>query len=684
MNLHAVDAVILLAILGSVAAVTLYARRYTRSVADYLTASRSAGRYLLTIADGIAGLGAISIVANWEQFYQVGFAGNLWVGIYAPLTLLLALSGWIIYRFRQTRAMTLPQFLEIRYSRNFRIFAGFLCFASGVLNYGIFPAVTGRVIIYLLDLPIYTSTVVGVELNWTLGVVMAVLLAAALTITLSGGQIAVMVSDFFQGQLANICFLVLLVVLLWMIPWSTMTETLRTAPADQSKLNPFEQTGLEGFNPLFFIMMAVLQVYMYRVWQGAQAYNASARSAHEAKMANVLGQFRGMIQVLLIPLVAVAAWVVLNGDVLPEQAAVIQSQLDQLEANGQGQIAKQMTTTLAMREILPVGALGLLAAVMIMAAISTDSTYLHSWGAIFAQDVVSPIRARMNKPFLSAKGQLRLLRGSSFGVALFAWCFSMVFPLQEYIFMYFQVTGAIFTGGAGAVLIGGLYWRRGSTVGAWLAMGLGSVLAVIGVVTINIVWPWLVPTLQARYPDAAWAQKLPEAFYLNGIQFTFVVSLLAIAAYVVASLLTSKTAVDFDKLFHRSEPQPTPADEDIPVPTATASRVPGWQRALGITAEFTRGDKIIYGLKYLLFAWTFGAGFLMLVGLYLTGYMRTDDAWVRWWTISLIVNGTLGAIAVVWFLIGGFRDLFRLFDTLKRIERDDNDDGRVIEHLGDA
>jgi SSS family solute:Na+ symporter len=48
---------------------------------------------------------------------------------------------------RETQAMTLAQFLEMRYSRQFRLFSGILCRVSGMVNYGNFPAMSGRFIL---------------------------------------------------------------------------------------------------------------------------------------------------------------------------------------------------------------------------------------------------------------------------------------------------------------------------------------------------------------------------------------------------------------------------------------------------------------------------------------------------------------------------------------------------------
>ncbi|HBR92869.1 MAG TPA: sodium:solute symporter [Opitutae bacterium] len=669
-NLHPVDLGIIGVILTVIIGFAIYSQRYTRSVADFLSANRCAGRYLLTVASGSAGMGAISIVATWEKFYQAGFTALFWGQMLAPLGLLMALSGWIIYRYRETRAMTLAQFLEMRYSRRFRVFSGALCWLSGVLNYGIFPAVTARFFIYFLGLPVHMWTLpgTGIELNLTLGVVMAVILISALFVTLSGGQISVMVTDFIQGQISNIAFLVLLGVMLYMFPWSTIVETLMQAPPGASKLNPFDTGSLPDFNPAFFLILMFLTVYNYMVWQGSQGYNASATSPHEAKMAGILAQFRSGVTYLLIPLAAICAYVLMNA---PVHEAATQATQATLDAIGDPQMAKQMTTTVALSQILPIGVMGLLAVVMIMASLGTDTTYLHSWGSIFVQDVLFPIRQlRGHEDRLTPETHLRWLRWSIFGVAAFTWCFSMIFPLKEYILMYFQATGAIFTGGAGAVLIGGLYWKRGTTSGAWASMIVGSFLAVGGILTINIIWPNAVPALQNAFPASEWIQALPEKFWLNGVHMAFIASLSATLTYVVVSLLSPDPQLDMDKLLHRGAYQvkaPEGADHFAPVQTGWRGLLPG--------AEFTRGDRIIYYLKLGWVAFFFLS--FISICIWQLFYKWPDRWWANWWLINLILTGVTGTLTTIWFLIGGYFDLKAMFARLSTIQRNSEDDGTV-------
>ena len=78
MNFELIDWVIVAALLFVTTVFALYTRRYNRSVSDFLSASRSAGRYMLCIGDGMAGLGAISLIAMWELFYNAGFPLMWW------------------------------------------------------------------------------------------------------------------------------------------------------------------------------------------------------------------------------------------------------------------------------------------------------------------------------------------------------------------------------------------------------------------------------------------------------------------------------------------------------------------------------------------------------------------------------------------------------------------------------
>jgi SSS family solute:Na+ symporter len=418
-----------------------------------------------------------------------------------------------------------------------------------------------------------------------------------------------------------------------------------------------------------------LTFYNYMVWQGNSGYNASAISPHEAKMANILAQFRSGVTFLIIPLAAICAYVLLHAPVHEAATAATEATLAGI---GDAQIAKQMTTTVALSQILPVGVMGLLAAIMLMAAISTDTTYLHSWGSIFIQDVYSPIRQLQGKEaHIEPVQHLRLLKGAIVGVAVFAWFFSMLFPLREFIIMYFQATGAIFTGGAGAVLIGGLYWKRGTTSGAWAAMIVGSTLAVGGILTINLIWPNLLPAMQAGNPGVAWIQALPEKFWLNGVQMAFFASLSAAVSYVVMSLLTPDPKIDTDKLFHRGKYQakaPEGADHSVPVTT-------GWKAILP-TAEFTKGDRLIYWLKLGWFLFFFSA--FLIICVWNAFHRWPDEWWANWWLFNVIFSGTVGVMTTVWFLIGGFIDLKALFRRLATIQRDVEDDGTVKndEHFG--
>jgi len=78
--MHIIDWSILIVVFGIIGVIGFQTKQYSHSVSDFLAASRCGRRYLLTIAADMASLGAISIVAYFEQYYQSAFV-SIWWGL---------------------------------------------------------------------------------------------------------------------------------------------------------------------------------------------------------------------------------------------------------------------------------------------------------------------------------------------------------------------------------------------------------------------------------------------------------------------------------------------------------------------------------------------------------------------------------------------------------------------------
>lgn len=646
MKLHLVDQAIIIGLAALLCSAAWYTKQFTRSVADFLSANRCAGKYVIGVAEGVAAFGAVSIVGLFEAYYIGGFSFVWWGFLLSLATMIIAMTGWVQYRYRQTRCLTMAQFFEQRYSKRFRITTGVVIFLSGTLNFAIFPAVGARFFMYFCGIPSEVVSLGIVEIDLAYAGVMVVLLGMALFITLFGGQVAVIVTDFIQGVFFNIFLCVTALVLLFMFPWPQLVEGLSNIPTpENSLLHPFHSGSNKDFNLWFYLITSFGLFYSWLAWQGQQGYYSSALSAHEARMGRIIGSLRDMTQRSLIIIIPMCAYVVLHHSGWGDQAVLINSRLDAIEDNT---LRAQLTTTVTLRHILPAGLAGAFAAMMFAAFISTHDTYLHSWGSIFIQDILMPFTGR----HIDQAEHLRLLRRSIIGVALFIFLFSLLVPQEGPILLYFAITGTMWLGGAGAIIIGGLYWKRGTTAGAYGALITGFSLAVIGFAV-------------SRYWPAHYGTEFP----VNNMWIFFIAMIASSFVYIVVSLAGRQPAFDLDRLLRRGIYSGMPDDrKNLPAGSGIRSFItPG--------PEFSNGDKWIF---YLATGWSaLWAGIFLAGTAYNLFYDVPEGRWALFWKYYMWFVIGAGTAITVWFAVSGWRDLKNMFKRLDAIQLDEHDDGTV-------
>lgn len=672
--MHLLDWLVIALPLLIVLMIGLLTQRHMRSVAHFVSGGRVGGRYLLAVAKGEMQAGAVVFVAMWEVFAHAGFVPTWWGWITGPVGLVVAIFGFVIYRFRETRAMTLAQFFEMRYSRNFRFFTGILGFVAGVINFGIIPAVGARFMVYFLQLP--PEIVMGSWILPTYIPLMGGFLAISLALTLAGGLITLMVTDCIEGIISQIFYIAIIVGVLCVVNWSEMAAVLGSRPAGYSMVDPFDAWKVQDFNLWYVLMGVFVSVYGTMAWQNSSAYNAAGATPHEARMGGLLGRWRESGKSAVVVLLAAAAITYLGH---PDFAQASAGAKEAIAEIAQPQIQKQMTIPVALSHLLPIGIKGALCAVLLLGIFGGDSTHLHSWGGILAQDIILPRLKKAPTP----QAHIKLLRLCITGVAVFAFFFGVFFRQTEYIVMWWTVTTAVYVGGAGAAIIGGLYWKKGTTAGAWSAVISGSILSGGGILAYKLCGDtFLADWLRGSLGLVGQGDLIP-AFTLNGMQISFFATLIAIALYVGVSLLTCRQDYPLNKMLHRDELPVGPDGKPL-----VSKRPWTFARIVGIDQRFSRGDKWITGT---LFVWAVGWFTVMLLGSAwnllgqsgLVPWIRpwSNQAWLGFWHLTAIgLPILITVITGLWFTWGGIHDIRALFRSLKTYQIDDSDNGTVKEH----
>ena len=728
-------------------------RRYVRSVSDFLVAGRCAGRYVLLSGGMMGGLSVVTFVGNAEVHYHTGYAMSYWNNILLPMTILMGLFGWISYRFRETRAMSCGQFLEMRYSRGVRRLAAILRGTADALANCIGPAVAVRFLIYLLGIP-HRFEFFGHTIP-TFPFMLAACLCLALLMILCGGRISLLVTDAIQGLVAYPIFVIMCVYIFTQFSW---TNEISAVMADriphESFMNPFDIQDLRDFN-LFALVVTVFHRIFGGAWVG-NGYGTVARSPHEQKMAGITGNFGNGFAYMLPILFVLALLAVMNhrnyadaaheirqelsvrvSDELSTDKALVSAVGDRLAAmpvqhheigvdpplsraqnldtpylnavretylekmddpdkanklfQGYRTTYMQQMLPMVIRNFFPKWLTAMLVMLCILLVVSTDDTRIFDSSNTWVQDFIIPFF----KTPPSAKQHLFIFKSVVCLMGVIFWCGSYFLAQMDYINMFVSIACSIWIAGAGVVVTGGLYWRRGTSAGAYAALAAGGILSTIGILVQRNwqtgVYPWLVannmdvwfrhflevvsspfnPWVDWKVSDELWPVKFP----INSTEIGFIADLVAYFLYFTVSLATCRKPYNLERLLHRGIY--AGADEKKDIHTRLT-----WKTLLNhfvsITPEYSRGDKII---TWFVFFYTIFYKFLFaFLGAYVASkaFHWGVSQWSSYFfVVTLAVPFVLGIGTTVWFTIGSIMDIRRLFRDLETRTRDALDNGMV-------
>jgi SSS family solute:Na+ symporter len=433
MHFSLFDWVILLVALSSILALGIFAKKHVSDTADYLVAGRRVGFYIGTITLFSTETAILTFMYFAEMGYVYGFAAFIAGIIPLFVFVFLGKTGFVIKTFRELGLVTIPEYFQSRFSRGVRVLAGIMMIGGGALNFGVFPVLDST----------FLNIVTGIPQRYILWTIVC-LMTMVLLYTALGGMVSVVVTSYVQYLFLFLAMAVITVFSFKVVGLRTMVMTVHS------------RMGAEGFNPLshpaFGWTFIFWQTLMWLAVLTAFApLTIRAFAAESSEMAKRVFTWSGVLNVAraVLPMFwGIAALVYFAG---------------------KGPVPIRAMPRL-LTAVLPPGLLGLVVVGLLAGTMSTYAGYLIAWGSIISQDIVLSLTKRP----CSERVRLRINRAAVLFLAVFVVWWGLWYRIPGAVFFYLYITGNIFLAGSFWVVLGGLYWKKANSVGAYSALILGA------------------------------------------------------------------------------------------------------------------------------------------------------------------------------------------------------------------
>lgn len=440
MRLSSLDWLIVCAYVVIAFIVGVAATKRVKNVADFLVAGRQI-RFHLGVASLVATeLGLVTVMYFAEQGFRYGFAAFIIGLIWSAAYLLIGSTGFVVERLRRLEIMTITEYFELRYSKGVRVLGALLLIVAGVLSLGVFLKLGAVFVVHFTHIP-------EVYLHPT----MTVLVVVVVVYTVLGGMVSVVITDFVQFIVLALSMLIATFVVFHQHGFIGMFERADSLYGTAA-LNPLSHPE---YGWTFIAYWSVFAISGCILWQPV-AQRVLAAQKPELNKAIFKATSLMFLGRAFLPIIWGIGAAIHLGASFDATAG--------------------MPTFLS--GILPVGMLGVFMAAMFAASMSTDSSYMLAWSSVIVQDIIAPFR----KSGISDKGRVFLARLFVSIIGALMLVFGIWYELEGTAFRYLLDVTTIYYAGGLAVLVGGLYWKRANTLGAYLAFICGAIIPLAYVV----------------------------------------------------------------------------------------------------------------------------------------------------------------------------------------------------------
>jgi len=458
-------------------------RKYVGKVEDFLLARREMDVYLGVASLAATEFGIVTCMYTAQNGFEKGFAGAV-PGVLTFLAMfLVGYTGFCVKPLRDSGVMTLPELFEKKYGPRVRWASGVVIILGGLLNMGVFLRTGGDFLV----------NVSGLDPKY-LEVTMTAMLVGVAIYTILGGMLSVLVTDFLQFIVMSAGLIVTTFLILDKVGWSTLVNTVHTHYGEGG-FNPFMNKNM-GWS--YVVFNALLNTAAVLTWQTQIARVLAARDSKTGRKVYTRTSFFFVARFLIPGIWGIAALALLT----PQQVG--------------GNSLFAMPRMLGM--IVPPGMMGLLIAAMLAADMSTDSSYMLTWGSVIYNDIMAPFR----KTKWSEKKGLFWNRTIIALIGVFLLVYGLWYKIEGDLWTYLGITGTIYLSSMSILLIACCYWKRANSWGAAAAIFFGALV------------PLATLVLQKVGPRTDWFQKNDTSC---GVATYVIVAL----AMVIGSLLKPRS-----------------------------------------------------------------------------------------------------------------------------------------------